>query len=290
MTIKVGDAVVKKGARGAEQEQTGIIIAITNGARAKEYLIRWSNGVEETCRPGTFKANGVRARPQQVVGAGLAARAPPPEPPIATPEAEVDDLSSSDGSLNSSSEDSDDSRSSVDEAINLGNLLDYVGGAIAPPDIPAGGAIVLNGENAPARGIDMDGVMWERIEHVAVDTVTHYPRDPRLQWFRTIGNVAADVTMQKDIFDCFRLFFPEQFIQTILDLTNRSIAADATRVGGLLDQGELWKYFGIHLAMAVDPVGGPIDAFWNKPAGATPEETPATIRQYRWPWRLVQLH
>ena len=76
----------------------GIIIAITNGARAKEYLIRWSNGVEETCRPGTFKANGVRARPPQVVGAGLAARAPLPGPPIVALEAEFDDLSSSDES------------------------------------------------------------------------------------------------------------------------------------------------------------------------------------------------
>ncbi len=83
--------------------------------------------------------------------------------------------------------------------------------------------------------------------------------------------------MQKDISDCVRLFFPEQFVQTMLDLTNRRIAADATRVGGLLDRGELWKYFGTRLAMAVDPVGGPFDAFWNKPAGATPEE----IRQCR---------
>ncbi len=33
--------------------------------------------------------------------------------------------------------------------------------------------------------------------------------------------------------------------------------------------------------MAVDPVGGPIEAFWNKPARATPEETPTTIRQCR---------
>ena len=95
--------------------------------------------------------------------------------------------------------------------------------------------------------------------------MSDHPRQPRLQWFRGIGNTAAEAATQKDIFDCFRLFFPDRCVQTILDLTNHNISNDANRVAGALSRGELWKYFGIRLAMSIDPCGGPIEDFWKQP-------------------------
>ncbi len=55
------------------------------------------------------------------------------------------------------------------------------------------------------------------------------------------------------------------------------MSADPSKIGGLLSRGELWKYFGLRLAMAIDPCGGPIDDFWKQPS----DENEITIRQAR---------
>jgi hypothetical protein len=100
----------------------------------------------------------------------------------------------------------------------------------APPDIPLGDAIVpiQTANNVPVQAttatVDIDGVIWEHKQQVAVDVMTDCPRQPKLQWSRTHRNTEA--TDQRDIFDCFRLFFPEQCIQTILDLTNHNMSTD----------------------------------------------------------------
>jgi hypothetical protein len=65
------------------------------------------------------------------------------------------------------------------------------------------------------------------------------------------------------IFDCFRLFFPEQYLNTIIDLTNVNIRADVLRSGGDTNRGEFFKYIGIRLAMALDPIGRSYEDYWQ---------------------------
>ena len=114
-------------------------------------------------------------------------------------------------------------------------------GAMAPPGFNIEGAIAPGAEHAAANEpaiLDLDGVLWEHINHVAVDAVGHHARRPSLQWARAFGQQGAEIIAEPTIFDCFRLFFPEQYLNTIIDVTNRSIRADASRVGGDLNRGE----------------------------------------------------
>lgn len=271
MTIKRGDTVARRVAAGAPPGETGVVIEIIRGARSAIYRIRWASGQEEECRLGSFRANAIRVprqRMQQVAHVALAA---PPEQAAIAAEPPNEDIPPSDNESVGSSEGSESSADVPNDFEGLNQLLQLGGGVIAPPDVPAGGAIELNAPNARAQVApaihDINGVIWEAKNDLTVDVVTEL-RAPRLQWFRALGNPAANVAENQDIFDCFRLFFPEQFVQTILDLTNHNIALDTARVGGTLQRGELWKYFGLRLAMALEPVGGPTDNYWNKPVAA----------------------
>jgi hypothetical protein len=279
MTIKVGDVVARRVANGAPPGETGVVLEIIRGARSAIYRIRWASGQEQECRPGSFRANRVRAPGQQV---GNEALVQPPVQVAIAAEPPNEDNPPSDDESEGSSEGSVSSADVPNAVEGLIELIEQVGGAIAPPDVPAGGAIAMNAPNAPVQAApvvtNVNGVIWEAIDAVNVDLGLGRFPDPHIQWFRAIGNPAADVAANKDIFDCFRLFFPEQIMQTILDLTNHNIAADATRIGGAISRGELLKYFGLRLAMALEPCGS-IDNYWNKPGA--PNETLQSIRQPR---------
>jgi hypothetical protein len=210
------------------------------------------------------------------------ATAAPVQRPI---EAEVaqdpptEDYSSSENESVESAESSQDSESSDDETNLMGLAHDLEDmGTMAPPNNVLGNAIVDNIQvQAVERDVNIDGITWEPKEHIAVDVVTQSPRQPQLQWSRAIRNTATDPAAPKDILDCFRLFFPEKCVETILNFTNQNINSDLHKTGDILNRGELLRYFGIRLAMAIDPCGGPIDDFWKIPS----EEHEETIRQCR---------
>ncbi len=112
MTIKVGDNVVRKMGPGAPRSENDIIIEIINNLQSKEYRIRWASGVEETCLPGSFKTNGVRATPRQ-----LATVAPAPQPTSVetVPDHQVEDQPPSYDESDVSSDSSEDLESSDNE-------------------------------------------------------------------------------------------------------------------------------------------------------------------------------
>ena len=112
MTIKVSDNVVRKMAPGAPRGENGIIIEIINNLQSKEYRICWASGVEETFRPGSFKENGVRAPPRQLV---TVAPSPQPTRVKTVSGLQFEDQSPSDDESDVSSDSSEDSESSDDD-------------------------------------------------------------------------------------------------------------------------------------------------------------------------------
>ncbi len=217
MTIKVGDVVARRVANDVPPGETGVVIGIIRGARSAIYRIRWASGQEHECRPGRFRANRVRAPGQQV---GNEALVQPPVQVVIAAEPPNEDNPPSDDESEGSSEGSESSAEVSNVLEGLIELIDQVGGAIAPPDVPAGGAIAMNAPNAPVQAApavtNVNGVVWEAIDAVNVDFGLGRFPDPHIQWFRAIVNPEADVAANKDIFDCFRLFFPEQIMRSKL--------------------------------------------------------------------------
>ncbi len=108
------------------------------------------------------------------------------------------------------------------------------------------------------------GREWSE-EEVQVDAAQHVPKVTSFQWVRALG---VDVTGEKTPWQFFQLLYPMKSNASTVTCTNDNILADPSRSGsrqymGEISRGELLKYIGLRLTMALDPIQGPITEYWR---------------------------
>eukprot|EP00731_Ephydatia_muelleri_P037631 Em0523g6a len=99
------------------------------------------------------------------------------------------------------------------------------------------------------------GREWVEIDHLSVDpAVNAYTGITELIW----GNTLEGVEKRMEYY--FYLMFPMDSIPSILEYTNINLL---TKKKAPLTKGEIIKWLGIRLAMAVEPRRGPLPTYWK---------------------------
>ena len=99
------------------------------------------------------------------------------------------------------------------------------------------------------------GREWVEIDHLSVDpAVNAYTGITELKWGTTLEGV------EKRMEYYFYLMFPMDSIPSILEYTNINLL---TKKKAPLTKGEIIKWLGIRLAMAVEPRRGPLPTYWK---------------------------
>jgi hypothetical protein len=101
------------------------------------------------------------------------------------------------------------------------------------------------------------GRRWEELENVLIDPSAGkvYNQDAYIRW----GALAQ--MENKTEMDYFNLFYPFDSLEDTIKHTNTNLASKGYSE---ITKGELLRYFGIRLAMCVQPVRGPISTYWNE--------------------------
>ncbi|KAL5475280.1 hypothetical protein EMCRGX_G027361 [Ephydatia muelleri] len=99
------------------------------------------------------------------------------------------------------------------------------------------------------------GREWVEIDHLSVDpAVNAYTGITQLKWGTTLESV------EKRMEYYFYFMFPMDSIPSILEYTNINLL---TKKKAPLTKGEIIKWLGIRLAMAVEPRRGPLPTYWK---------------------------
>ena len=102
------------------------------------------------------------------------------------------------------------------------------------------------------------GRPWKSKESLEVDpSVDHQPKRITIHW----PQLALPVAKQPSRY--FRLFFPTSLLLEAQDQTNAALSSKVkTGNQGPVSAGELLRWLGIRLAMALEPKRGDVKAFW----------------------------
>jgi hypothetical protein len=112
----------------------------------------------------------------------------------------------------------------------------------------------LNNPNAPLPDLlNPHGQQWSVIEEKLEYYVDIYPLNSVLKWPKNIP------FMEKKALDYFKLMFPKETLQHMVQATSESLEANAIVK---TTTGEIFKYIGIRLAMCIDPVRGGYAEYW----------------------------
>ena len=103
--------------------------------------------------------------------------------------------------------------------------------------------------------INANNVEWRSINNENVIDYGNYNNhfNTNLIWEDNNNN-------EKEPIDYFTLLFPMQYINIFISSTNNKLRGKNVSI---TDIGELFKYFGIRLAMIVQPQKGGISAYWR---------------------------
>ncbi len=239
--IAVGDTVVSlRVGRGAPQ---GVVTGVEGSGHGKRFLVRWADAStsSETTRklkqvpPSTAHAHA--PSPLREPPAKRVRLAPPPcargsTTSLTKPSASADCNDS--GPERSSSV--ADSASSSDESDS------------SPSAQPTSNETrcFFVGKDTPRQ--------WDIVDAVAHDAALAIKIKPRLLWHQ------FNPTDEKTALDYFEFLFPINTISLLVSNTNRVLANKRMKT---LCKGELYRWFGIRLAMAVEPRRGPLTTYWE---------------------------
>lgn len=104
-----------------------------------------------------------------------------------------------------------------------------------------------------------------------------YPYRTKLVWDLVPHQYANDHVV-KDPYSYFKLFFPMQYLQEIVNNTNEQITL--LRYGTLIDKCHILRYLGIRLAIALNPTYGDLKSYWSQDDPTVNRKTVLEIKDF----------
>lgn len=123
----------------------------------------------------------------------------------------------------------------------------------------------MSDENSLPEGADPmlwpHGREWEEIPGTIIDERINgrYQQQTRIMWTQ---REELKSPQEREPADYFYKFFPPKLVTLMIEMTNARLVDK--RIRNVATRGEMYKWLGIRLAMALEPCKGGSQAYWSK--------------------------